>query len=98
MWSRGGPNAPRSYAQLRWPARAWMRSDRERLAHGVPRREIEDVRRRLLDGGHADEDALKDIDREIRAEVNEAAEFAQNAPEPDVAELFTDILADTEDT
>ena len=48
---------------------------------------IEQVKGRLIDGKHADEAALKEIDREIRAEVNEAAEFAQNAPEPDVAEL-----------
>jgi len=58
---------------------------------------IEQVKGRLIDAGHADEAALKEIDRELRAEVNEAAEFAQNAPEPDVAELFTDIMAEAED-
>ena len=58
---------------------------------------IEQVKGRLIDGGHADEAALKDIDREVRADINEAAEFAQNAPEPDVAELFRDILTEAED-
>ena len=33
----------------------------------------------------------KKIDAEIRAVVTEAAEFAQNDPEPDASELYTDI-------
>ena len=37
------------------------------------------------------EDDLKKIDAEIRAIVTEAAEFAQNDPEPDASELYTDI-------
>ncbi len=32
------------------------------------------------------------IDREIRAIVNEAAGFATHNPEPDAAELYTDVL------
>jgi len=52
---------------------------------------IEQVRLRLIDKGFATEDELKAIDKEVRAIVNEAAEFAQNDPEPDVAELYTDI-------
>ena len=42
----------------------------------------------------ASEDKLKDIDREVREVVNAAAEFAQNDPEPDVSELYTDVLVD----
>ncbi len=53
---------------------------------------IAQVRQRLLAGGRADEDELKAIDREIRAIVNAAAEFAQNDPEPDQAELWTDVV------
>jgi pyruvate dehydrogenase E1 component alpha subunit len=53
---------------------------------------IEQVRHRLLDGG-VGEDELKDIDKEIRAVVAEAAEFAQSSPEPDPSELWTDVLA-----
>jgi pyruvate dehydrogenase E1 component alpha subunit len=55
---------------------------------------IEQVRQRLISGGGVDEDALKDIDKTIRATVAEAAEFAQIDPEPDVSELWTDILVD----
>src|SRR5690606_8470015 len=53
---------------------------------------IEHLREMLLDGGHADEDRLKQIDREIRDIVADAAEYAQNSPEPDPSELYTDVL------
>ena len=53
---------------------------------------IEQVRKRLLDNGWASEDDLKGIDKDVRARVAEAAEFAQTDPEPDASELYTDIL------
>lgn len=52
---------------------------------------IEQVRRRLEEKGWATEDELKEIDRETRRIVNEAAEFAQADAEPDPSELWTDI-------
>ena len=54
---------------------------------------IELVRTRILERGVANEDALKEIDREIRTLVNEAAEFATHDPEPDASELHTDVVA-----
>ena len=54
---------------------------------------IDRVRQRLIEGGHADDDALKALDREIRAAIAEAAEFAQNSAEPDAAELMRDVVA-----
>ena len=48
----------------------------------------------FLDESGISEDRLKEIDREIRAIVNEAAEFAQQSPEPDPSELWTDILVE----
>jgi pyruvate dehydrogenase E1 component alpha subunit len=53
---------------------------------------IEHVKRLLLDGSHVDEDALKKIDQGIKAVVSEAAEFAQNSPEPSPDALFEDVL------
>ncbi|MGD9803736.1 MAG: pyruvate dehydrogenase (acetyl-transferring) E1 component subunit alpha [Hyphomicrobiaceae bacterium] len=53
---------------------------------------IERVRKRLLDGGLISEEELKATDAEIRKRVTEAAEFAQNDPEPDPSELWTDVL------
>jgi pyruvate dehydrogenase E1 component alpha subunit len=52
---------------------------------------IEQVKQRLIDNKWASEDELKAIDNEIRATVNDSAEFAQNDPEPDPSELWTDI-------
>ena len=37
------------------------------------------------------EQELKAIDAEVREIVNAAADFAQHDPEPDAAELWTDI-------
>ncbi len=54
---------------------------------------IEHVRTMLLTGKHASEDDLKAIDKEIKAAVNEAAEFAKESPEPALEELYTDIYA-----
>lgn len=53
---------------------------------------ITTLKEKILDDGDIDEDGLKQIDAEIRKIVNEAAEFAQTAPEPDPSELYTDIL------
>lgn len=54
---------------------------------------IEQVRKRLLEGD-ATEDELKAIDKDIKAIVNEAAEFSKESPEPALAELWTDIYVD----
>ena len=42
-----------------------------------------------------DEDKLKDIDKRIRAQVAEAADFAESSPEPAPAELYTDVLVES---
>jgi pyruvate dehydrogenase E1 component alpha subunit len=52
---------------------------------------IEQVKRRLLEGGIASEEDLKKIDADIRAIVTDSAEFAQSDPEPDPSELWTDV-------
>ncbi len=55
---------------------------------------IEHVKTLLVDGGHATEDALKAIDKEVKAIVSDAAEFSQTSPEPDPRELWTDVLVE----
>jgi pyruvate dehydrogenase E1 component alpha subunit len=54
---------------------------------------IEAAKRELekLGVGEAD---LKTIEQEIRKVVNEAADFAESTPEPDPAELYTDVLVE----
>jgi len=54
---------------------------------------IEQVRQRLLEKKWASEDDLKKTDAEVRAIVNESAEFATHDPEPDPSELYTDVVA-----
>ncbi len=53
---------------------------------------IEQVRARLLAAEQVAEDDLKKIDAEVRTIIAEAAEFATREPEPDAAELWTDVL------
>lgn len=67
------------------------------------REEVDEVRehsdpikrceQRIFEGGHADEQALKAIDAEIKDTVRAAADFALESPEPAPEELFTDVLA-----
>ncbi|GHD47489.1 pyruvate dehydrogenase E1 component subunit alpha [Thalassobaculum fulvum] len=54
---------------------------------------IDSLRRVLLER-KVDEEALKKIDREVKDLVTDAADFAQQSPEPDVSELWTDVLVE----
>lgn len=55
---------------------------------------IDNLREQILKAKAADEAQLKDIDRDIKAIVTEAADFAKDSPEPQVSELYTDILVE----
>ena len=52
---------------------------------------IESARQKLEAMGVA-ADELKQIEDEVRATIQEAAAFAQQSPEPDPSELYTDVL------
>ncbi|WP_242146484.1 pyruvate dehydrogenase (acetyl-transferring) E1 component subunit alpha [Sphingomonas sp. BAUL-RG-20F-R05-02] len=54
---------------------------------------IEHVKKLLEEQGVV-EDELKTIEQAIRKTVNEAADFAEQTPEPDPAELYTDVLVE----
>ncbi|MCU0892205.1 MAG: pyruvate dehydrogenase (acetyl-transferring) E1 component subunit alpha [Sandarakinorhabdus sp.] len=56
---------------------------------------IEGLKKEIIEAGHADEAALKAIDREVRDIVAESADFALEAPEPALSELHTDVLLGT---
>ncbi len=51
-----------------------------------------DGARHKLEAMGVEEAAIKAIDDEVKAIVQEAADFAQSSPEPDPAELYTDVL------
>ncbi len=55
---------------------------------------IDFVKALLLKDGHVDEAKLKELDKEVKAVVAEAARFAQESPEPELSELYTDILVE----
>ncbi|MDR3515278.1 MAG: pyruvate dehydrogenase (acetyl-transferring) E1 component subunit alpha [Azospirillaceae bacterium] len=55
---------------------------------------IDNLKKLILERGLADEELFKTIDRDVKAVVTEATEFAQQSPEPDPSELWTDILLD----
>ena len=68
------------------------------------REEVQEVREKSdpIDGLKHDlevagitEEELKAIDKDIRSIVNEAADFAETSPEPDPAELYTDVLVES---
>jgi len=53
---------------------------------------IDLARKMILEQGWSDEDALKNLDKEVKALVNKSADFAKESPEPDPSELYTDVL------
>ncbi|HEY9554108.1 pyruvate dehydrogenase (acetyl-transferring) E1 component subunit alpha [Allosphingosinicella sp.] len=55
---------------------------------------IEAIKRELEKAG-VSEDELKEIDKDIRQIVVEAADFAEQSPEPDPSELYTDVLVES---
>ncbi len=55
---------------------------------------IEHLQERLEAEHIADDAAMKAIDAQVKAIVAEAAEFARTAPEPDPAELYTDVYTE----
>ena len=55
---------------------------------------IDKVRQMLLDEELASEEEIKKIDAEVKAIVTEAGEFAQQSPEPDPSELYTDVFVE----
>ncbi|MDE2341162.1 MAG: pyruvate dehydrogenase (acetyl-transferring) E1 component subunit alpha [Alphaproteobacteria bacterium] len=48
--------------------------------------------KKALEAMGVGEDVLKTIDKDIRTRVSEAADFAEQSPEPDPNELYTDVL------
>ena len=52
---------------------------------------IDGLRKLMLEKKVAEEDAIKEIDKEVQGVINDAAKFAQESPEPDESELWTDV-------
>ncbi|MEE8663419.1 MAG: pyruvate dehydrogenase (acetyl-transferring) E1 component subunit alpha [Acetobacter sp.] len=73
------------------PAKYRQRSEVDEIRqHHDP---IDHVRNELAQAGITPE-TLKKIDAEIKEIVNDASTFAQESPEPDISELYTDVLVE----
>jgi pyruvate dehydrogenase E1 component alpha subunit len=71
--------------------------------HYRTREEVEDQRKRdpiavwshrLIDAGFIDEAGVRVMDKEVLEEVEDAYQFADQAPDPEPGELYTDVYAD----
>ncbi|MBN8532100.1 MAG: pyruvate dehydrogenase (acetyl-transferring) E1 component subunit alpha [Alphaproteobacteria bacterium] len=71
---------------------AKYRTKEEVTEYREKRDPIDNLRAFILEGKHADEEALKAIEAKIKEVVNESARFAQESPEPDESELWTDVI------
>ncbi|MGH7628323.1 MAG: pyruvate dehydrogenase (acetyl-transferring) E1 component subunit alpha, partial [Gemmatimonadales bacterium] len=70
--------------------------------HYRTREEVEEHRKRdpialwsakLMAEGILDEPAIRALDAEVMAEIGDAYEFADNAPDPELSDLWTDVYA-----
>jgi pyruvate dehydrogenase E1 component subunit alpha len=99
-WSRSG-NGPYILEMLTYRYRGHSMSDPAKYR---TREEVEKIRsesdpiemsrNRILEKKWATEDEVKAIEKRVRDNVVEAAEFAQAGPEPEAHELWTDIYRD----
>ena len=55
---------------------------------------IENLKKRVLEAKMMSEEELKEVDRDIKEVIADAADFAQTSPEPDPAELWTEVLVE----
>ena len=55
---------------------------------------IDNLRKFILEGAIASEADIAKIDKKVKEQVNDVAEFAKNSPEPDESELMTDIYTE----
>jgi pyruvate dehydrogenase E1 component alpha subunit len=71
--------------------------------HYRTREEVEDQRKRdpiavwsqrLIEEGLLDQAGVKSLDKEVLDEVDDAYKFADEAPDPEAGELYTDVYAD----
>ena len=73
---------------------AKYRSKEEVEMYKEQRDPIERLKAKILGSKLAGEDKLKSIENDIKAIVNESAEFAKNSPEPSESELWTNVTQD----
>jgi pyruvate dehydrogenase E1 component alpha subunit len=68
---------------------------REEITKMRSERDCIEAARAVLESLGVSEETFKQMDTEVKARVQDAADFAQSSPEPDESELWTDILVET---
>jgi pyruvate dehydrogenase E1 component alpha subunit len=68
---------------------------REEVQKMRSERDCIEAARAALIGMGMEEESFKAIDTEVKARVQDAADFAQSSPEPDESELWTDVLVES---
>ena len=69
---------------------------KDEVASYVERDPISHVRSVLLENNWATEESLKAVEKEIKAQVEEAIKFAEESPLPDPSELYEDVYVQTD--
>jgi pyruvate dehydrogenase E1 component alpha subunit len=69
---------------------------KEEVAENRKRDPIGLLEARILDAKAADEEALQKIRDETKPIIDEAVQFAEESPEPEIAELYTDVYTDAQ--
>ncbi len=69
---------------------------KEELEHYKSLDSIEQVKQTILAKKFATEEELKAIDEEIKVQVQESVDFAENSPYPDPSEAFEDVYMQTD--
>ena len=67
---------------------------REEIQKMRSERDCLEAARHMLEGMGVGEEETKRIDTDVKARVQDAADFAQSSPEPDERELWTDVLVE----
>jgi pyruvate dehydrogenase E1 component alpha subunit len=64
---------------------------KEEVAEYKERDPIAMIRKLIIENSYASEDQLKDIEKQIKMQIAEVAEYAISEPFPSEEELYTDI-------
>jgi len=67
---------------------------KEELEEQKQKDAIDGFKEKLMNEGLLSDDAWESMEASVREEVEDAVEFAEQSPEPDAGELFTDVYAD----
>jgi pyruvate dehydrogenase E1 component alpha subunit len=65
----------------------------EQMTWATERDSVPRLRRQLLEAGFATEDELISLEKQIGVKIDEAVQFAQDSPYPDLAEIRRDIYS-----